>query len=114
MNAVDILQPDLCSSVVSRAWRVAKWDRKPASSSCRLVPPVANHVVLPALHGRDSECGAVRRFTIEGDGNKRQRSTARRSGQDGKVKIPDGPAGVKINRLDREGRLPESERSAKS
>ena len=101
MNAVDILQPDLCYiGGFTRAWRVAKLGQ----NAGKLVVPHSSHlslVTLFSLHFMAAipNAGPFVEFTIEGDANEGETiySPALKV-QDGKVKIPDGPGwGVKIN-----------------
>lgn len=101
MNAVDILQPDLCYiGGFTRAWRVAKMGQQ----ARKLVVPHSSHlslVTLFSLHFMAAipNAGPFVEFTIEGDANEGE--TIYRPAlrvQDGKVKIPDGPGwGVTIN-----------------
>ena len=60
MNAVDILQPDLCYiGGFTRAWRVAKMAAIGQQACCAtFVASVADHAFFLALHGRHSQCGA--------------------------------------------------------
>ncbi len=101
MNAVDVLQPDLCyAGGFTRSWRVAKMGQQAG----KLVVPHSSHlslVTLFSLHlmAAIPNAGPFVEFTIEGDANEGEAiySPALRV-QDGKVKIPDGPGwGVKIN-----------------
>ena len=101
MNAVDILQPDLCYiGGFTRAWRVAKMGQKEG----KMVVPHSSHlslITLFSLHYMAAipNAGPFVEFTIEEDGNKNELfySPALKV-KDGKVKIPDGPGwGVKIN-----------------
>jgi L-alanine-DL-glutamate epimerase-like enolase superfamily enzyme len=94
MNAVDIVQPDLCYvGGFTRAWRAAKLAHKAGKL---VVPHSANLslVTLFSLHFMAAipNAGPCVEFTIEGDMN--------RGGvmyrpalevKDGKVRIPDGP-----------------------
>lgn len=101
MNAVDILQPDLCYiGGFTRAWRVAKMGQK----ASKLVVPHSSHlslVTLFSLHfmAAISNAGPFVEFTIEGDVNQDEAIySPALVVKDGKVKIPDGPGwGVKIN-----------------
>jgi L-alanine-DL-glutamate epimerase-like enolase superfamily enzyme len=101
MNAVDILQPDLCYiGGFTRAWRVAKLGQKAG----KLVVPHSSHlslVTLFSLHfmAAIASAGPFVEFTIEGDINEGETiySPALKV-IDGKVKIPEGPGwGVRIN-----------------
>jgi L-alanine-DL-glutamate epimerase-like enolase superfamily enzyme len=101
MNAVDIVQPDLCYiGGFTRAWRVAKLAQKAGKL---VVPHSANLslVTLFSLHFMAAipNAGPCVEFTIEGDMNKggvMYRPTL--EVKNGKVKIPDGPGwGVEIN-----------------
>ena len=101
MNAVDILQPDICYvGGLTRAWRVAKMGQ-PAG---KLVVPHSSHlslVTLFALHFMAAipNAGPFVEFSIEPDANAGESFySPSLSVKDGKVKIPDGPGwGVKIN-----------------
>ena len=101
MNAVDILQPDLCYvGGFTRAWRVAKMGQKAG----KLVVPHSSHlslVTLFSLHFMAAipNAGPFVEFTIEGDVNKGETIySPALEVKDGKVKIPDGPGwGVTIN-----------------
>jgi L-alanine-DL-glutamate epimerase-like enolase superfamily enzyme len=101
LNAVDILQPDLCYiGGFTRAWRVAKM----AQSARKLVVPHSSHlslVTLFSLHFMAAIPNAAPfvEFSIEEDANAGE-SFYRPALKvvAGKVKIPDGPGwGVKIN-----------------
>ena len=101
MNAVDILQPDLCYvGGFTRAWRVAKL----AQEAGKLVVPHSSHlslVTLFSLHFMAAipNAGPFVEFTIEGDVNAGETLySPSLEVRDGKVKIPDGPGwGVRIN-----------------
>jgi L-alanine-DL-glutamate epimerase-like enolase superfamily enzyme len=101
MNAVDILQPDLCYvGGFTRAWRVAKMGQKAA----KLVVPHSSHlslITLFSLHFMAAipNAGPFVEFTIEGDGNQGGALySPSLEVKAGKVKIPDGPGwGVKVN-----------------
>jgi L-alanine-DL-glutamate epimerase-like enolase superfamily enzyme len=101
MNAVDILQPDLCYvGGFTRAWRVAKMGQKAG----KLVVPHSSHlslVTLFSLHFMAAipNAGPFVEFTIEGDVNQGESIySPALVVKDGKVKIPDGPGwGVKVN-----------------
>lgn len=101
MNAVDILQPDLCYvGGFTRAWRVAKMGQKAG----KRVVPHSSHLALITLFSLHfmaaiPNAGPFVEFTIEGDGNKNEELySPSLEVRDGKVKIPDGPGwGVKIN-----------------
>jgi L-alanine-DL-glutamate epimerase-like enolase superfamily enzyme len=101
MNAVDILQPDICYiGGITRAWRVAKMGQKAGKV---VVPHSAqlSMVTLFALHFMAAipNAGPFVEFSIEEDANAGEvlYSPALKVA-DGKVKIPDGPGwGVKIN-----------------
>jgi L-alanine-DL-glutamate epimerase-like enolase superfamily enzyme len=101
MNAVDILQPDLCYiGGFTRAWRVAKMGQKAG----KLVVPHSSHLALITLFSLHfmaaiPNAGPVVEFSIEEDANAGERlySPALKV-MDGKVKLPDGPGwGVRIN-----------------
>jgi len=101
MNAVDILQPDLCYiGGFTRAWRVAKMGQKAG----KLVVPHSSHlslITLFSLHFMAAipNAGPCVEFSIEEDANAGEilYSPALKV-NDGKVKLPDGPGwGVKIN-----------------
>jgi L-alanine-DL-glutamate epimerase-like enolase superfamily enzyme len=101
MNAVDIVQPDLCYiGGFTRTWRVAKLAHKAGKL---VVPHSANLslVTLFALHFMAAipNAGPCVEFTIEGDMNKGGvMYLPALEVKDGKVKIPDGPGwGVEIN-----------------
>lgn len=101
MNAVDILQPDLCYiGGFTRAWRVALMGR----SAGKRVVPHSSHlslITLFSLHFMAAvpNAGPFVEYTIEGDGKPVE--DLYRPGLevvDGKVKIPDAPGwGVEIN-----------------
>jgi L-alanine-DL-glutamate epimerase-like enolase superfamily enzyme len=101
MNAVDILQPDLCYlGGFTRAWRVAKMGQQAG----KLVVPHSSHlslITLFTLHFMAAipNAGPFVEFSIEADANAGE--TLYRPAlkvADGKVKIPDGPGwGVQIN-----------------
>lgn len=101
MNAVDILQPDLCYiGGFTRAWRVATMG---ALASKRVVPHSSHLslVTLFSLHFMAAipNAGPFVEFTIEGDVNEGESiySPALQV-RDGKVKIPDAPGwGVTLN-----------------
>ena len=101
MNAVDILQPDLCYiGGFTRAWRVAKMGQK----ARKLVVPHSSHlslVTLFSLHFMASipNAGPFVEFSIEEDANEGERFySPSLKVRDGKVKLPDGPGwGVTIN-----------------
>ena len=101
MNAVDILQPDLCYiGGFTRAWRVAKM----AQQAGKLVVPHSSHlslITLFSLHFMAAipNAGPFVEFTIEGDVNEGETIySPALEVKDGKVKIPDGPGwGVTIN-----------------
>ncbi len=102
MNAVDILQPDLCYvGGLTRAWRVAQMAQQ---ANKRVVPHSANlsMVTLFALHFMAAipNAGPFVEFTIEG-GMERERGglySPKLEVKDGKVKLPDGPGwGVTIH-----------------
>jgi L-alanine-DL-glutamate epimerase-like enolase superfamily enzyme len=101
MNAVDILQPDLCYvGGLTRAWRVAKMGQRAG----KLVVPHSSHlslITLFSLHFMAAvpNAGPFVEYTIEGDGNPGESFySPSLEVQEGKVKIPDGPGwGVKIN-----------------
>lgn len=100
MNAVDIVQPDLCYvGGLTRAWRVAQLARQAG----KLVVPHSSHlslVTLFSLHFMAAlpNAGPFVEFTIEGDGNQSNSFYhPSLSVRDGCVKIPDGPGwGVTI------------------
>lgn len=101
LNAVDILQPDLCYvGGFTRSWRVAKMGQ----SAGKLVVPHSSHlslITLFSLHFMAAipNAGPFVEFSIEEDTNAGEKlySPALKV-VDGKVKIPDGPGwGVKIN-----------------
>jgi L-alanine-DL-glutamate epimerase-like enolase superfamily enzyme len=101
MNAVGILQPDLCYiGGFTRAWRVAKMGQK----ARKLVVPHSSHlslVTLFSLHFMASipNAGPCVEFSIEEDANEGERFySPSLKVRDGKVKLPDGPGwGVTIN-----------------
>jgi L-alanine-DL-glutamate epimerase-like enolase superfamily enzyme len=101
MQAVDILQPDLCYvGGFTRAWRVAKMAQKAG----KLVVPHSSHlslITLFSLHFMAAipNAGPFVEFTIEADGNPKESFySPSLEVKDGKVKIPDAPGwGVKIN-----------------
>jgi L-alanine-DL-glutamate epimerase-like enolase superfamily enzyme len=101
MNAVDILQPDLCYlGGFTRAWRVAKMGQK----AKKLVVPHSSHlslITLFSLHFMAAipNAGPCVEFTIEPETNPGEPLyTPALEVRDGKVKIPDEPGwGVKIN-----------------
>ncbi len=101
MNAVDILQPDLCYlGGFTRAWRVAKMGQRAG----KLVVPHSSHlslVTLFSLHFMAAipNAGPCVEFTIEDDANQGEAMySPALVVKGGKVKIPDGPGwGVKIN-----------------
>lgn len=101
MNAVDILQPDLCYvGGLTRAWRVAKLGQKAG----KLVVPHSSHlslVTLFSLHFMAAipNAGPFVEFTIEDDGKQAEGFySPTLEVRDGKVKIPDEPGwGVTIN-----------------
>ncbi len=101
MNAVSVLQPDLCYvGGLTRAWRVAKMGQKAG----KLVVPHSAQlslVTLFSLHFMAAipNAGPFVEYTIEGDVNQKEALySPSLEVQDGKVKIPDGPGwGVKIN-----------------
>jgi L-alanine-DL-glutamate epimerase-like enolase superfamily enzyme len=101
MNAVDILQPDLCYvGGFTRAWRVAKMGRKGG----KLVVPHSSHlslITLFSLHFMAAipNAGPFVEFTIEGEGNQGEALySPSLEVKAGRVKIPDGPGwGVKVN-----------------
>jgi len=101
MNAVDIVQPDLCYvGGFTRAWRVAKMAQK---AHKLVVPHSANlsMVTLFALHFMAAipNAGPFVEFTIEREVNRPREGLYAPPLQvaDGKVKIPDGPGwGVTI------------------
>ena len=101
MNAVDILQPDLCYiGGFTRACRVARMGQKAG----KVVVPHSSHlslITLFSLHFMAAipNAGPVVEFTIEGDGSPGENFySPSLEVKDGKVKIPDDPGwGVKIN-----------------
>ena len=101
MNAVDILQPDLCYvGGFTRAWRVAQLGK--AAGKC--VVPHSSHLSLITLFSLHfmaalSNAGPFVEFTIEGDINEGETIySPTLTVQDGRVKIPDAPGwGVRIN-----------------
>jgi L-alanine-DL-glutamate epimerase-like enolase superfamily enzyme len=101
MDAVDILQPDLCYlGGFTRSWRVAKMGQKAG----KLVVPHSSHLSLItvfSLHlmAAIPNAGPFVEFSIEEDSNLGERfySPALKVA-DGKVKLPDGPGwGVTVN-----------------
>ena len=101
MNAVDILQPDLCYiGGFTRAWRVAKMGQ---TAGKRVVPHSSHSalITLFSLHfmAAIANAGPVVEFSIEEDANAGESLYSPvLKVVDGKVKIPDGPGwGVKIN-----------------
>jgi len=101
LDAVDILQPDLCYvGGITRAWRVAKMGQQAG----KRVVPHSSHlslVTLFSLHFMAAipNAGPFVEFSIEEDANAGERlySPSLRVVA-GKVKIPDGPGwGVRIN-----------------
>lgn len=101
MNAVDILQPDLCYvGGFTRAWRVAKLGQQAG----KLVVPHSSHlslITLFSLHFMAAipNAGPFVEFSIEPDGNRNEEFyRPALQVKDGKVKIPDEPGwGVTIN-----------------
>jgi L-alanine-DL-glutamate epimerase-like enolase superfamily enzyme len=101
LNAVDVLQPDLCYvGGFTRAWRVARLGQQAG----KIVVPHSSHLSLItvfSLHFMAAlpNAGPFVEFTIEGDGNKDEEFyRPALEVRDGKVKLPDGPGwGVKIN-----------------
>jgi L-alanine-DL-glutamate epimerase-like enolase superfamily enzyme len=101
LNAVDILQPDLCYlGGFTRACRVAKLGQQAG----KRVVPHSSHlslVTLFSLHflAAIPNAGPFVEFTIEGDGNAGEALyNPALVVQDGKVQIPDGPGwGVTLN-----------------
>jgi L-alanine-DL-glutamate epimerase-like enolase superfamily enzyme len=101
LNAVDILQPDLCYvGGFTRAWRVAKLGQKGG----KLVVPHSSHLALITLFSLHfmaaiPNAGPVVEFSIEEDANAGERLyRPALKVVDGKVKIPDDPGwGVTIN-----------------
>ncbi len=101
MNAVDILQPDLCYvGGFTRAWRVAKL----AQTANKLVVPHSSHLSLItvfSLHFMTAipNAGPFVEFSIEDDINQGEKIyRPALQVRDGKVKIPDGPGwGIEIN-----------------
>jgi L-alanine-DL-glutamate epimerase-like enolase superfamily enzyme len=101
MNAVDILQPDLCYlGGFTRAWRVAKMGQKAG----KRVVPHSSHlslITLFSLHFMAAipNAGPFVEFSIEGPGNEDETLySPSLEVKDGKVKIPEDPGwGVKIN-----------------
>jgi L-alanine-DL-glutamate epimerase-like enolase superfamily enzyme len=101
MNAVDILQPDLCYvGGFTRAWRVAKLGQQVGKP----VVPHSSHlapITLFSLHflAAAPNAGPFVEFSIEEDANAGEAlySPAIKV-VDGRVKIPDGPGwGIRIN-----------------
>ncbi len=101
MNAVDILQPDICYvGGFTRALRVARLGQKAG----KLVVPHSSHlslITLFSLHLMSAipNAGPFVEFTIEGDNNQREDLySPSLEVKAGKVRIPDGPGwGVTIN-----------------
>ncbi len=101
MNAVDILQPDLCYiGGFTRAWRVAKMGQEAG----KLVVPHSSHlslVTLFSLHFMAAipNAGPFVEWSIEEDANAGEGLySPSLEVNGGKVKIPDGPGwGVKVN-----------------
>ena len=101
LDAVDILQPDLCYlGGITRAWRVAKMGQQAG----KRVVPHSSHlslVTLFSLHFMAAipNAGPFVEFSIEDDANAGERLySPSLSVVAGKVKIPDGPGwGVRIN-----------------
>ncbi|MHB8951351.1 MAG: mandelate racemase/muconate lactonizing enzyme family protein [Pirellulaceae bacterium] len=101
INAVDILQPDLCYiGGFTRAWRVAKM----AQQAGKLVVPHSSHlslITLFSLHfmAAISNAGPFVEFTIENDGNSGEGFfSPSLEVRNGAVKIPDEPGwGATIN-----------------
>ena len=101
MNAVDILQPDVCYiGGLTRAWRVAKMGQQAG----KLVVPHSSHLSLVTLFSLHfmaiiPNAGPFVEFSIEEDANAGEALySPSLKVQDGKVKIPEGPGwGVKIN-----------------
>jgi L-alanine-DL-glutamate epimerase-like enolase superfamily enzyme len=118
MNAVDVLQPDICYvGGITRAWRVAKMGRQAG----KLVVPHSAQlslVTLFALHFMSAipNAGPFVEYSIEDDVNAGERLfSPALAVADGKVKIPDGPGwGVTISRAWLEkATYQKSERAAK-
>ena len=101
LDAVDILQPDLCYlGGITRSWRVAKMGQQAG----KRVVPHSSHlslVTLFSLHFMAAipNAGPFVEFSIEDDANAGERLySPSLSVVAGKVKIPDGPGwGVRIN-----------------
>jgi L-alanine-DL-glutamate epimerase-like enolase superfamily enzyme len=101
LDAVDILQPDLCYlGGITRAWRVAKMGQQAG----KRVVPHSSHlslVTLFSLHFMAAipNAGPFVEFSIEDDANAGEKLySPSLSVVAGKVKIPDGPGwGVRIN-----------------
>lgn len=101
MNAVDILQPDLCYvGGFTRAWRVAKMGQQAGKP----VVPHSSHlslITLFSLHFMAAipNAGPFVEFSIEPNGNRNEEFyRPALQVKDGKVKIPDGAGwGVTIN-----------------
>jgi L-alanine-DL-glutamate epimerase-like enolase superfamily enzyme len=100
MNAVDILQPDICYvGGFTRAWRVARMGAK----ADKLVMPHSSHlslITLFSLHLMAAIPNAAPfvEFTIEPENAKEPLYNPALKVEDGKVKIPDAPGwGVEIN-----------------
>jgi L-alanine-DL-glutamate epimerase-like enolase superfamily enzyme len=101
MNAVDIVQPDICYiGGITRAWRVAAMAR---AAGKKVVPHSSNLslVTLFTLHFMAAvpNAGPVVEFSIEASPNANGAIySPQLEVQDGKVRIPDGPGwGVTIN-----------------
>ena len=101
MNAVDILQPDLCYiGGLTRAWRVAKMGQRagklvvPHSSQLSLITLFSLHLMAAIPNA-----GPFVEFSIEEDANAGEKLyRPALKVKEGKVKIPDGPGwGVQIN-----------------
>lgn len=99
MNAVDVVQPDLCYiGGLTRAWRVAKMAQQAGK---QVVPHSANlsMVTLFALHFMAAvpNAGPFVEFTIEGDLSE-SLYHPKLEVKEGKVSIPDGPGwGVTVD-----------------
>jgi L-alanine-DL-glutamate epimerase-like enolase superfamily enzyme len=101
MNAVDILQPDICYvGGFTRALRVARMGQKAG----KLVVPHSSHlslITLFSLHlmAAIPNAGPFVEFTIEGEGNAHEALySPALEVKAGRVRIPDGPGwGVTIN-----------------
>jgi L-alanine-DL-glutamate epimerase-like enolase superfamily enzyme len=102
MNAVDIVQPDLCYiGGFTRAQRVA---RMAAKGSKKVVPHSSHHSLVTdfALHlmACIPNAGPFIEFSIEpgGPNDRGELYSPRLEAKDGKVNIPDGPGwGVTIH-----------------